>query len=71
MIEQFKEKLKSGLSGYLCPDNVFSKFRAAVTYVRTNTKAMLTDESLVYRAAFALFAVMLVLMVVEKLMRML
>lgn len=71
MIEQFKEKLKSGWSGYLCSDTAFSKFRAAVTYVRTNIKAVLTDESLVYRTAFVLFAVMLVLMVVEKLMRML
>ena len=71
MVEQFKKRLKSGLSEYLCPGAALSKFRAAVTYVRTNIKAVLTNEPLVHRIAFVLFAVMLVLMAAEKLMRML
>lgn len=45
---------------------VFSKFRAAVTYVRTSAKSILTNEALVYKTAAALFVLMLILTAIRK-----
>lgn len=51
---------------YDWPELVFSKFRAGVTYVRTTTKAVLTDKALIYNVAGWLFVGMLVLAGISK-----
>jgi len=59
-IDELKEMFKSKeLESY--SELVFSKFRAAVTYVRITTKAVLSDQLLLYKTVVVLFVVMLIL----------
>lgn len=58
----------SDLLNFLNPENVFSKVRAAVTYVKTTARGVLTDDTLIYKTAAALFVVMVVLVIVRKAM---
>ena len=50
----------------LNPEIVFSKFRAAVTRIRTTVKAVLNNEMLLYKTAAVLFIAMLILAGISK-----
>lgn len=58
----------SDLLKFLNPENAFSKFRGAVTYVRATASGILTDETIIYKTAAALFVVVVVLVIVRKAM---
>lgn len=65
-IDELKEKLKAK-ELWTCPEIVFSKFRAVVTYARVTARTVLANEVLMYKTAAILFVVMLILAAGKKL----